>query len=63
MVLLNSDATIQIRPLQSGEYLVKSSMTEIFIDAGFVSPLGLPCINLNSGDIHNLALCLVAALS
>ncbi|KAF1849640.1 uncharacterized protein K460DRAFT_298249 [Cucurbitaria berberidis CBS 394.84] len=63
MVLLNSDITIQTKPLESGEYLVKSSMTEIVIDAGFVSSLGLPCTKLNSGDIHNLALCFAAALS
>lgn len=63
MVLLNSDATIQTKPLESGEYLAKSSMTEIDIDAGFVSSLGLPCTESNSGDVHHLALCFAAALS
>jgi hypothetical protein len=63
MVLLNSDVTIQTSPLESGEHLVKSSMTDIVIDAGFVSSLGLPCTKFNTGDISHLGLCFAAALS
>jgi hypothetical protein len=63
MVLLNSDATIQTRPLSQGEHLAKSNMTEIVIDSSFMSSLGLPCTPSNSGDVHHLALCFASALS
>jgi hypothetical protein len=61
MVLLNSDATIHTRPLKSGEYLAKGSMTKMVIDAGFMSSLNLPCAN--SRGYGYLALCLAVALS
>ncbi|KAJ8110839.1 hypothetical protein OPT61_g6423 [Boeremia exigua] len=63
MVLLNFDATIYTKPLESGEYLGKSSITEIIIDADFVSSLGLPCMESNTRATGHLALCFAAALS
>jgi hypothetical protein len=55
--------TIETRPLSRGDHLAKSNVTEIVIDPGFISSLGLPCTPSNSGDVHHLALCFAAALS